>query len=276
MDLYRAYYCGLCRAMRRGCGWAAGMVLNYDFTFLAILLAPTQGTPVERCRRCPVRPFRRVAMCAASPALEIAADESVILAYHQLCDTVRDDGFFSGLPARVLRWLLCRGYRKAVRRRPEFDRIVRQQLEQLHKLEQENCPGLDAPADAFACLLQAAAPKSGEDARDRAAAQLLYHMGRWIYLLDARDDLESDEKRGSYNPVALRYAGQPDADAALRATLDRSLDLMRSACALLELGRQEELVNNVLWLGMPAVCQAVFDGRWAQMKKHRIWRKGYE
>lgn len=276
MDLYRAYYCGLCRAMRNGCGWAAGLVLNYDFTFLAILLAPPQGASVERCRHCPIRPFRRVSMCATSSTLEVAADESVILAYHQLCDTVHDEGFFPGLPARVLRMLLRRGYRKAVGRRPEFDRTVRRQLERLHALEQKNCPGLDAPADAFACLLQAAAPKSGDEARDRAAAQLLYHMGRWIYLLDARDDLEQDRKQGNYNPVALRYNGQPDGDEALRATLDRSLDLMRAACALLDLGRQEELVNNVLWLGMPAVCQAVFDGRWSQMKKHRIWRKGYE
>ena len=47
-DLYRAVYCGLCRCMRRRYGLLAPMFLNYDFTFLALLLedlrpAPGQG-----------------------------------------------------------------------------------------------------------------------------------------------------------------------------------------------------------------------------------------
>ena len=270
MELYRACYCGLCRAMRRRCGFFAGMILNYDFTFLVLLLTPKEGVPVERCRRCPTRPFRCVSMCAASPGLETAADESVILAYHQLCDTVRDEGFFRGLPARILRFLLHRGYGKAAACRSDFDRIVTEQLERLRTLEQESCASLDAPADTFATLLQAAAPKTGDSAHDRAMAQLLYHLGRWIYLLDARDDLVRDREQGSYNPILLRFDADQDVDTPVRATLDRSLDMMRSSCALLELGRQEEIVNNVLWLGLPAVCQAAFDGRWAQIKKQKI------
>ena len=38
-DLYKATYCGLCGAMRRRYGWLAPMFLNYDFTFLALLLS---------------------------------------------------------------------------------------------------------------------------------------------------------------------------------------------------------------------------------------------
>jgi len=48
--------------------------------------------------------------------------------------------------------------------------------------------------------------------------------------------------------------------------------LMRSACALLELGRQEDLVYNVLYFGLPLIQRAVFDGSWKQMKKQKIWR----
>ena len=42
-DLYRAVYCGLCAAMRRRYGWLAPMFLNYDFTFLALLLSLAAG-----------------------------------------------------------------------------------------------------------------------------------------------------------------------------------------------------------------------------------------
>lgn len=262
--------------MRRRCGFLTGLVLNYDFTFLALLLAPKEGLRVETCRHCPAHPFRCTSMCASSAGLELVADESVILAYHQLCDTVRDEGFWSGLGARLLRAMLHGGYKKAARRQPKFEHTVRRQLDRLWQLEQAHSPSLDAPADAFALLLQAAAPQTGDSACDRAMAQLLYHLGRWIYLVDARDDLERDRALGSYNPILLRYQEADDVDDCLQTTLDRSLDLMRSSAALLDFGRQEEIVNNVLWLGLPAVCQAVFLGQWERLKKHRMWRKQYE
>ena len=80
-DLYRNTYCGLCRTLRRRYGLLAPMILNFDFTFLALLLAPAEDrfTP---CRgRCHANPFRRIPMCPESPELEAAADECVILTY---------------------------------------------------------------------------------------------------------------------------------------------------------------------------------------------------
>lgn len=270
-DLYRATYCGLCRTMRKRCGLFAPIVLNFDFTFLALLLAPEEGEQLKRNCRCHVMPLRRRCMCQMSPGLELAADESVILAYWQMRDKVRDENFVRSLSARAFGLLLRSAYRRAATRRAEFDRVVRQQLNELHRLEEENCPSIDRPADTFARLLQAAAPQSGEESRDRAMGQLLYHLGRWIYLVDARDDLDKDRATGNYNPVALRYGDQP-CDEPLVLTLNHSLSLMRSAGALLSFGRQEALVQNVLDLGLPMIQKAVFDGRWGQIKKHKIWR----
>lgn len=271
LDLYRATYCGLCRTMRRRCGLLAPMMLNFDFTFLALLLAPEEGERLTTCHRCHIPPFCRRHMCKQSHALELAADESVILSYWQLRDKVQDQSFIRGLPARVLCVLFYRCYRRAAERQPEFDHIVKEQLDALRRLEEENCASIDRPADAFAVLLQAAAPKTGNTGRDRAMEQLLYHLGRWIYLIDARDDLEEDRRRGNYNPVALRY-GQQACDGPLALTLDHSVNLMRSACGLLDLGRQEVLVQNVLFLGLPVIQSAVFDGSWKQMQKQKIWR----
>ena len=270
-DLYRATYCGLCRAMRKRCGWMASMVLNFDFTFLAVLLAPKQGETLTTCHRCQVPPFFRRCMCETSRSLELVADESVILTYWQLRDKVQDDSVVRGVPARLLSLLLRPCYRRAAAHQPEFDRVVIRQLDLLHGLEKEQCSSVDRAADTFAVLLQAAAPKSGDEGRDRAMEQLLYHLGRWIYLADARDDLEDDRATGSYNPVFLRYGEQP-CDEPLALTMEHSLKLMRSACALLELGRQEALVNNVLYLGLPLVQKSIFDGSWKQLKKQKIWR----
>ena len=268
-DLYRATYCGLCRCLRRRYGLLAPMFLNYDFTFLTLLLwQPEEG--FRPCRgRCHANPLLKKDMCPDSPALELAADESMILTYWKLRDAAEDEGFWRGLPARLLSLLLGRAYRRAARRRPGFDRAVRGSLEELAALEREGCPSLDRPADTFARLLQAAAPPEGRQAR--VLGQLLYHLGRWIYLIDARDDLAEDRAAGRYNPVAARYGPAGD-DGALKATLDQSLELVGAALQLGDFGCRMPLLENIVYLGLPLVQRAVFEGSWAQIKKQKIWR----
>ncbi len=269
LNLYRATYCGLCRCLRRRYGLIAPLFLNYDFTFLALLLWEPEASFVPCRGRCYAGLLRKEPMCPDSPALDQAADQSVILAWWKLRDSVRDEGFWRGIPARILSWLLGPARRKAARRRPAFDRTVQSCLEELSALEGEGCPSLDRTADTFARLLQSAAPQEG--ARGRILSQLLYHLGRWIYLADARDDLEEDRLAGRYNPVAARYGPAGD-DGALRLTMDRSLELIGAALQLGDFGCRLPVLENIIYLGLPRVEEAVFDGSWKEIKKQKIRR----
>ena len=268
-DLYRATYCGLCRCLRRRYGFAAPMLLNFDFTFLALLLWEPEGRFTPCQGRCHANPLRKLPMCPDSPALELAADESVILAWWKLRDSAADEGIWRGMPARALSLIFRPSYKKAARLRPDFDRTVRGCLEELAVLEREGCPSLDQTADAFARLLQSAAP--GEGGRGRILSQLLYHLGRWIYLADAQDDLEEDRLAGRYNPVLARYGPGGDS-AALRLTMYQSLELMGAALQLGEFGCRKPLLENIVYCGLPLVERAVFDGSWNEIKKQKIWR----
>ena len=262
---YEALYCGLCRSQGKRHGFLARMFLSYDFAFLAMLL-DGEKPAAERCR-CPARLWCRKKPCIGGPGVDAAADAGTILAYWKLRDTVADGPFWKRTGARLLSWLLQPGYRRAARRRPDFDRAVREDLEQLQALEREGCPSLDRTADTFARLLAAAAPAEGEEPRRRALEQLLYHVGRWIYLVDAWDDLAEDRRSGSYNPIAARFPGAEEANRDyLRVTLRHSLNLARSAMALLELGHWQGTVENILYLGLPAVEELVFTGRWKAVK----------
>ena len=127
---------------------------------------------------------------------------------------------------------------------------------------------MDQAADTFARLLQGAAAKEGK--QDRVLSQLLYQLGRWIYLVDARDDMEEDRAAGRYNPVIARFGPQGD-DENLRRTLDHSLGLMGAALQLGELGCRTPILENILYLGLPMVQRAVFDGSWREIKKQKIW-----
>ena len=115
-DLFRSAYCGLCRTLGRRYGLPARMILNYDLAFLAILLAGGSGFSCAR-HRCPVHPIRGCPCGEENPALDAAADLSVILTWWQLRDGVTDHGFFGGLKYRLAALLLRRSYRKAARRR---------------------------------------------------------------------------------------------------------------------------------------------------------------
>lgn len=267
-ERYQAVYCGLCHTIRKRYGLYPTFFLNYDLVFLAMLLSPKEDRPQTERKRCPACPLRKKCVLHSSQGLETAADESVILTYHQLRDAAQDGGAWKGSGARLLARLLRPAYRKAAGLRPEFDRTAREELSRLAELEQSQCPSLDAPADAFACLLRAAAPGTGDTARDRAMGQLLYHVGRWIYLLDAWDDREKDKKTGNYNPLFLRWPDGPEGhEKEFRQTLEQSLDLSISAFHLLDTGCWEPILGNILCIGLPAVEKAVFRGIYHKKQK---------
>ena len=204
LDRFRAMYCGLCHTLSRRYGQAARFILNYDFTYLAILLS--DGTAgAQGAGRCYTSPIKKRPFLEPTAAMELAADESVILAYWQLRDGVEDHAWVSGLKYRAGARLLESAYKRAAALRPEFDQAVRRQLQLLSTLEQAKDPSMDRAADSFAVLLSSAAEELTDPVRKRIMEQLLYHLGRWIYLIDGADDLKKDAESGNYNPVALRY-----------------------------------------------------------------------
>ena len=264
---YDAVYCGLCHALGRRYGFLTRFTLTYDFAFLAMLLADPEAQPTVCQKRCPSHPFRRKKGCVCFGGLDLAADESLILTWHKLRDDVADKGFWGGLPARLLSALLRRSYRKVAALCPEFDRQVTQSLALLHRMEEENSAALDRVADAFARILECAAPRTGDGTRDRVLGQLLYHVGRWIYLADAWDDLAEDREQGSYNPLLTRFEGEPEEHLEeLRTTMTHSLRLAISAFQLAEFGVYRGVIENTLYLGLPSVQEAVLTGTWREMK----------
>lgn len=262
-ETFRGAYCGLCHTLGRRYGLAGRMILNYDLTFLAMVLSRGTG---ETCdRRCAVHPFRKRRCAAGDPAFDTAADMSVILTWWQLRDGVADHGFFRGLKYRLAVWLLTPAYRKARRCREDFDRQTEAHLTQLSALEKARCPSLDAPADAFASLLAGAAAGEPDEKRRRVTEQLLYHLGRWVYLIDAADDLPDDLKSGSYNPLALRFAPadgklSPADEQSLAATLDGSVRAMAAAFELTDCGVYTPVVRAVVYEGLYAVGASVLAG----------------
>ena len=282
-ERFRSVYCGLCHTLGKRYGLGARFILNYDFTFLAILLSDGENAECG-CARCIAHPMRKRCYQKRGAALDLAADESVILAYWQLRDGVADHGFWKGLVYRFLSLLLRSAYQKAAALRPEFDACTREQLKTLSKLEQENCPSMDRAADAFAQLLGGAAAGLEDPVRRRVLGQMLYHLGRWIYLVDAADDLKRDAHSGNYNPVALRFGltdGRWTAESrrAFTQSQDHSVHMMAPAFALWDFGCWQPILENTIYNGLLAVGNAVLEGtfrRGRYRKKRKTARTAHE
>jgi len=261
---FRSMYCGLCHTLGSRYGAAARMILNYDFTYLAIFLSEA-GKEDVRHRRCIVHPVHPRPYLPTNDALALAADESVILTYWQLRDGVTDHDWLHGLKYRSLSAVLEPAYRKAAALRPAFDRVVRQQLDVLSKLEAQQCSSIDEAADAFAKLLEYAADEIADPVRRRVLRQMLYHLGRWIYLIDAADDLKEDAVSGNYNPVLLRFeltdgVWTSEARREFTATLDHSIHMVTTAFELWDFGVWTPLLSNTLYTSLFQAGKSVLDG----------------
>ena len=272
LERFRAMYCGLCHTLSQRYGQAARFILNYDFTYLAILLSDgTAGE--ENAGRCYTSPVKKRPYLESTAAMELAADESVILAYWQLRDGVEDHAWAAGLKYRAGARLLESAYQKAAAFRPEFDEAVRRQLRLLGELEKARDPSMDKAADTFAVLLSSAAEEIADPIRRRILEQILYHLGRWVYLIDAADDLKKDAESGNYNPVALRYGltdgtWDPESRHAFAVTLDHSIHQMAAAFELWDFGVWTAVLRTTFYAGLFQVGHAVLDGTYHR-RHHR-------
>ena len=272
-ERFRAIYCGLCHTLRERYGFAASLLLNYDFTLLAILLSSGDE---ESCtvRRCAVHPCKGCRAQTSTPALEAAADRTVILSWWQLRDHIADHGFWSGLKYRFASLFLRGAYRRAGERLPRFDAAVRLHLQALAALEDARCASVDMAAEPFAALMADAAADLTDEKRRRILGQILYQLGRWIYLIDAADDLAEDFAGGGYNPLIHRYGlaeGKLSEEQRrdFVRTLDHSVHMMATAFELGDFGRWTEILEKTLYHGLFQVGQAVLDGTFHQRERRK-------
>ncbi len=277
LELFRAVYCGLCQELARRYGFLSRFLVNYDFTFLAMLLA--EGAGPERCKkRCPVHPLRPVECLCTTGSLAAAADMTVVLGWWKLADGAQDKKPPLAWCCKLACAALRRAYKRASDRQPAFARAVQTELSALQQLEQENCPSLDAAADKFASILRAIGESQPTEDRRRILGQLLYHLGRIIYILDAADDLAEDMRSGSYNPLRFRFTPadgrlSPEDERTLRESLQLSHNALAGAYALLEEGPYSGILSNTIYLGLPAATQAVFAGTWKRSPKYHRERR---
>lgn len=243
---FREFYCGLCRVLRRKYGAMGGITLSYDMTFLGMLLNALYE-PGERQgeERCPAHPLRRHRF-AESPMLDYCADMNVALSYHKCLDNWRDDK--SAISAAEAR-LLERAYRRVQSAWPDQCRAIEAWLDEIHRIEAANLDAIDPPVNATGRMLGRLFQYRAGDVWAESLYAVGDGLGRFIYLMDAYDDLPRDMKRGGYNPLKSRF-GREDYEDFCRDAMMMSVADATREFELLPIVRDADVLRNILYSGI--------------------------
>ena len=246
-NIFRAYYCGLCRQLGKSFNTLTRLGLSYDMTFLAILISSLEEKmPAMKAKRCLVHPFAKRAVAENDYGIEYAADMSVILTYLKLKDDWNDEKSFKSL-FRVFYFF---PYKKSASKHAVKFRTIDTCMKELGRLESENCPSPDMAADCFGRLLECVFDISGGN---RPLAWLGYNIGRYIYLADALSDMADDIKTKSYNPFFAAYGEKCLSDSVKSSVKDSlllTLTEISNAYNLLKIRKNKEILDNIIYIGL--------------------------
>ena len=267
-ELYRATYCGLCRSMGKCTGQCSKMTLNYDFVFLALTRYAISPCKVSfRARRCLAHPFVKRSSMEQNEILDYCSAASAILNYQKVLDDLNDEKGLKKLRAALLFPFVAYSRKKAIKKDPalrQLDESISKKLESLSMIEKSEQIGVDIPAACFGDIL-GEIMSFGLDGTDaRIAFELGKHVGAWIYIADALDDMREDAKKGRYNPLLKLYGGRiPNGDelSMIYDATKNKLFAAESAFDLIDTDDEgiKNILSNILYIGIPKRTADIID-----------------
>jgi len=258
-EAFNAFYCGVCKSIGRRYGNIPRLILNYDSAFLAILLWSLEDKNLEVNReRCIVHPIKKRLLVIKNDIIDYSADINIILSYFNLEDNKRDEGSIIAKTGTVILKPIYKKLRRKYRKKCD---IIEQRLEELATLEKNMCTSMDMAAEPFARIMEeviAYNPLCKDENVEKIIRWLGYNLGKWIYLLDAFDDMEDDAKKNRYNPFLHKKDLKKEEISELKNrirsrvefNLIYSLDQIGKAYELLHAKNVRGLIENIIYLGM--------------------------
>ena len=243
---YKGYYCGLCKYLKENHGEVSRLSLNYDITFLIVILTALykldSDITYERCIANPLKKKMRI----VNEITEYAASMNILLSYYKLEDNLYDD---NGIKDKLAYELYKGKLKKAYEKYPQKAEYIKQQLGNLRELEKQESKSIDKVSNIFGNLM-------GEifvykkDEYEQNLRNIGFNLGKYIYILDAYEDLEEDNKKGRYNP----FIDYIDKKEELKNKVDRlismSLGMATKNIEQLNLEFNKSIIDNIIYSGV--------------------------
>lgn len=244
-EVYRSYYCGLCHALKSRYGNLSRLTLNYDMTFLVMLLSDLYDAEDNTtCGHCMLHPVKKY--CSRrNEVTDYCADMCILLSYYKCLDDWKDE---KKLSKKLMAGVLGKKCRKVKERYPEKAEFVENRLNMLSIVESSKADHIDKAARVFGEIM-AEIFVYKDDRWKEDLYKIGFYLGKFIYLLDAYEDIENDIKSGAYNPFKGIYKNE-DFDNQVLKLLLLMIGECTDAFERLPLVENVEILRNILYSGV--------------------------
>ena len=288
-DVYRAYYCGLCHSLSKRHGLSGQLTLSYDMTFLVILLSSLYEPEHNvTSKRCVVHPLRRQNIIS-SEFTDYVADMNVILSYFKCLDDWHDDRSVLKLAYSKLLKKGSIGKNlnnvhatsdstddgSVAATQPNSDsnnqnsyftddsghlhispdysyknkiESISSLLDELGTREKMNETNVDVVAGLFGKIMQILFVPF-DDIYAKGLGRMGFYLGKFIYIMDAFDDVEEDVKKGRYNVFSNCYT-DPDFETHVKDMLTMMMAECSDAFEMLPAVDNADILRNILYSGV--------------------------
>ncbi len=257
--LFRAFYCGICKTTAKYLGNIPRFTTNYDITFLSVFLhAYLSNIPEFSSQNCILNPFKKKQIAQPNSLLKDIVYLNIILASNNIKDKIIDK---DGIKYNTASFLISKHYKKSKAALPEIDEIIKEEYKQLLMLEKENSPSLDRTSDCFGkmllrCVISIIKKHKG-NYQDINLKNLFYNLGKYIYYMDALDDLKDDYKHKRYNPFLIKFNNyskreqfikdnKSDIEYVVNITINQIIESFNR----LIIGEGRDLLSNIIYYGL--------------------------
>ena len=214
-------------------------------TFLVMLLSDLyDAEDKEECSRCVVHPTRK--HCHRRNRItEYCSDMCILLSYYKCADDWNDE---KKLSKWFLSKILKRKCAKVKKKYPQKAEFIESRLNMLSIVESSKVIHIDRAARVFGEIMGEVFVYE-DDMWKEDLYKIGFYLGKYIYLLDAYEDIEKDIKSGAYNPFKEIYQNEDFEKQVLKLLL-----LMIGECTdafeRLPLVEHVEILRNILYSGV--------------------------
>jgi len=254
-DHYRGYYCGLCKSLKDNHGEISRLTLNYDITFLVLVLTslyrPKSSVIEEGCITNPFKKKKKI----TNEITEYAASMNVLLSYYKLEDNLNDD---KGIKD-IISYNLYKGKLKsAYNKHPQKAEYIKNELHELNELEKDLNYNIDMVSNKFGNLMgEIFVYKNDEYEQD--LRNIGFNIGKYIYILDAYEDLEKDYEKGRYNPFIEYINNKEELKERVDKLISISLGILAKSIDNLNLKVNTTIIDNIVYSGIYLRYKNILD-----------------
>lgn len=240
-DIYKGYYCGLCHSLKKRHGVIGQLTLTYDMTFLSMLLTSLYEPQLtDEFHHCIVHPLKKHRMIS-SKYTDYVADMNILLSYYKAVDDWKDDKNIIKLAFSKLMQNKNDNYQ-------EKSNTIASLLDELGTRERENETNIDFVSGIFGKIMSVIFVPE-KDHWSASLSRIGFFLGKFIYILDAYDDLKRDIKKNRYNPFKS-VCNEVDFDDKIKSMLSMMMAECSKEFELLPIIENANILRNILYAGV--------------------------